>query len=60
LGQTSRRILTHERAGRRNIGERDDRLVAAATDDDLARGTEDDWGLGQVAVHLLLIDRASR
>ena len=31
--------------------------VAAATDDDLARGTEDDWGLGQVAVHLLLIDR---
>ena len=32
-------------------------LVDAATDADLAAGTDDDWGMGQVAVHLLLIER---
>jgi hypothetical protein len=31
--------------------------VAAATDAELAAGTDDDWGLGQIAVHLLLIER---
>lgn len=32
-------------------------LVDAATDADLLAGTPDDWGLGQIAVHLLLVDR---
>ena len=31
--------------------------VAAATDADLAAGTELDWGVGQVATHVLLVDR---
>ncbi|HZP96552.1 MAG TPA: DinB family protein [Candidatus Limnocylindria bacterium] len=31
--------------------------VARASERDLVAGTDDDWGLGQVAVHLLLIDR---
>lgn len=31
--------------------------VARASDAELARGTDDDWGLGQVAVHLLLVER---
>lgn len=32
-------------------------LVAGASDTALAAGTDDDWGLGQVAVHLLLVER---
>lgn len=31
--------------------------VAGATDADLGAGTDDDWGLGQIAIHLLLIER---
>jgi hypothetical protein len=31
--------------------------VAGATDAQLTAGTDDDWGLGQIAVHLLLIER---
>lgn len=31
--------------------------VAAASDADLARGSDDDWGLGQVATHLLIVER---
>lgn len=31
--------------------------VAAASDADLAAGTEDDWGIGQIAVHLLVVER---
>ncbi len=33
------------------------RFVAEASDAALAAGTDDDWGLGQVAVHLLLVER---
>ncbi len=32
-------------------------LVAAADDAALATGTDDRWGLGQIAVHLLLVER---
>ena len=32
-------------------------LVARAGEADLVGGTDDDWGLGQIAVHLLLIER---
>jgi hypothetical protein len=31
--------------------------VAAAPDAELLRGTDDDWGLGQVATHLLIVER---
>ncbi|HKY50867.1 MAG TPA: DinB family protein [Candidatus Limnocylindria bacterium] len=31
--------------------------VEHATDGELAAGSADDWGVGQIAVHLLLIDR---
>ena len=31
--------------------------VARATDPDLAKGSDDDWGLGQVATHLLIVER---
>lgn len=31
--------------------------VAAAADAELASGTDDDWGLGQIAVHLLIVER---
>lgn len=32
-------------------------LVAATGDEALAAGTADEWGLGQIAVHLLLVER---
>jgi hypothetical protein len=32
-------------------------LVARVPDADLGSGTDDDWGVGQIAVHLLLIER---
>jgi hypothetical protein len=32
-------------------------LVEETTDADLLAGTADDWGLGQIAVHLLIVDR---
>jgi DinB family protein len=31
--------------------------VAGATDADLRKGSDDDWGLGQVATHLLIVER---
>jgi hypothetical protein len=31
--------------------------VAEASDVDLAGGSDDDWGLGQVAAHLLIVER---
>ena len=30
---------------------------ARTSDADLARGSDDDWGLGQVATHLLIVER---
>ncbi|MEA2662513.1 MAG: DinB superfamily [Chloroflexota bacterium] len=32
-------------------------LVEETTDADLQAGTPDDWGLGQIAAHLLIVDR---
>ncbi len=32
-------------------------LVEDATDTDLVAGTPDDWGIGQIAVHLLIVER---
>ncbi len=31
--------------------------VAAASDDELLRGSDDEWGLGQVGTHLLIVQR---
>lgn len=31
--------------------------VARASDEEIARGTDDDWGIGQVALHLLTVER---
>jgi hypothetical protein len=31
--------------------------VARASDAELAKGSDDDWGLGQVATHLLIVER---
>jgi hypothetical protein len=48
------RLLTGVAAdGRRSLLH----LVEEATEADLLAGTPDAWGLGQIAVHLLLVDR---
>src|SRR2546423_11762732 len=48
------RLLTGVAAdGRRSLLH----LVEEATDADLLAGSPDAWGLGQIAVHLLLVDR---
>ena len=46
-------ILDTTRRARQGLLER----VARASDVDLANGTDERWGLGQVAVHLLIVDR---
>jgi hypothetical protein len=53
VSETLRLVAEGTAAGRARLLAR----VAAATDADLAAGTEEDWGLGQIAVHLLLIER---
>ena len=48
------RLLTAGAAdGRRSLLH----LVEETTDGDLLGGTPEDWGLGQIAVHLLVVDR---
>ncbi len=48
------RLLTDDAAdGRRSILH----LVEEATDADLLAGAPDDWGIGQIAAHLLIVDR---
>jgi hypothetical protein len=48
------RLLTGVAAdGRRSLLH----LVEETTDADLLAGTPDDWGLGQIAVHLLIVER---
>jgi hypothetical protein len=48
------RLLTGVAAdGRRSLLH----LVEETTDVDLLAGTPDDWGLGQIAVHLLIVER---
>ncbi|HKW43283.1 MAG TPA: hypothetical protein VJP06_03765 [Thermoplasmata archaeon] len=55
LRETIRLLLAATAVERDRILEK----VAAATDDDLQRGSDDDWGLGQVATHLLIVERGS-
>jgi hypothetical protein len=48
------RLLTGAAAdGRRSLLH----LVEETTDADLLAGTADEWGLGQIAIHLLIVDR---
>lgn len=53
IRETLRLVTAAGEAGRRSVLH----LVEEATDADLAAGTPDAWGLGQVAVHLLIVDR---
>jgi len=53
VSETVRLLVEATDAWRRQLLER----VSRASDADLGAGTADDWGLGQIAVHLLLIER---
>jgi hypothetical protein len=53
IRETIRLVTTAAADGRRSLLH----LVDEATDDHLRSGGPDDWGLGQIAVHLLLVDR---
>jgi len=53
VSETIRLVTESTTAWRARLLER----VAGASDTELVAGTADDWGLGQIAVHLLLIER---
>ena len=53
IRETIRLVTASAASGRRSLLH----LVDEATDADLLAGTPDDWGLGQIAVHLLLVER---
>ena len=53
LRETIRLLTTGTSAERNRLLAR----VAAASDADLTRGSDDNWGLGQVATHLLIVER---
>ena len=53
IRETIRLLLAVAGDGRRSLLH----LVEETTDVDLLAGTPDDWGLGQIAVHLLIVER---
>jgi hypothetical protein len=53
IKETIRLVTAVAADGRRSLLH----LVEDTTDADLLAGTLDDWGLGQIAVHLLLVER---
>jgi len=53
ITETLRLVTEATERGRERLLARVDRL----TDAELVAGTDDDWGVGQIAVHLLLIER---
>lgn len=53
LGELIRIVARDLDDGRARLLER----VARATDEDLAAGTDDEWGVGMVALHLLVTER---
>ena len=53
VSETIRLVTESTTAWRERLLER----VARTSDAELVSGTADDWGLGQIAVHLLLIER---
>ena len=54
IAETIRLLADDTDRGRRRLLRR----VEAATDAELAAGSADDWGLGQIATHLLVVERA--
>jgi DinB superfamily len=53
IRETIRLVTSVAADGRRSLLH----LVEETTDADLLAGTPDDWGLGQIAVHLLIVER---
>ena len=53
IGETLRLVFEATGRQRERLLER----VSRTADADLVAGTDDDWGVGQIAVHLLLIER---
>ncbi len=53
IRETIRLVTASAAGGRRDLLH----LVEEATDTQLSAGSPDDWGLGQVAAHLLIVDR---
>ena len=53
ISETVRLVTGLADEGRRSLLH----LVEEATDADLLAGSPDDWGLGQIATHLLIVDR---
>ena len=53
VSETLRLVADGTARGRERLLER----VAGASDAQLGAGTDEDWGVGQIAVHLLLIER---
>lgn len=53
IKETIRLVTAGAADGRRSLLH----LIEAATDADLLAGMPDDWGLGQIAAHLLIVDR---
>ncbi len=53
ISETVRLVTGAAADGRRSLLH----LVEEATDADLLAGSPDDWGLGQTATHLLIVDR---
>jgi hypothetical protein len=53
LRETIRMLTDGTRVERDKLLDR----VADASDDQLSEGSDDDWGLGQVATHLLIVER---
>jgi hypothetical protein len=53
IRETIRLVTDSAAEGRRSLLH----LVDETTDADLLAGTLDDWGLGQIAVHLLIVER---
>ena len=55
VGEAVRLILRTTREERQLLLDR----VARATDEELALGSDERWGVGQIAVHLLIVERGS-
>lgn len=53
IAETLRLVISATEAERRSLLS----LVGAMTDERLRTGSADDWGPGQIAVHLLLVER---
>ena len=53
IKETIRLVTAVAADGRRSLLH----LAEETTDADLLAGTPDDWGIGQIAVHLLIVDR---